>query len=146
MAKVKGNPSLIAGISGAIGGLVYQTGADGEIHVQRKPEREPDSWSENQLDHQAFFKAAAAYGNKIKLDPALAPLYQLVCKGRMRPFHAGLRDFLVSPTVEGIDVANYSGHPAGIIRVSAWDDFQVIQLIVLIRNAANQEIVEQGPA
>ena len=102
--------------------------------------------TEAQLAYDARFLAAIAYGNKIKVDPVLAPLYELVCTGRMRAYHAGLRDFLKPPVIEAIDLSGFTGKSGGTIRVVAWDDFQVIQLTVIIRNAANQEILEQGSA
>ena len=41
MAKVKGNPSIITGLTGAIGGLVYHTDPNGKTYVQRLGEHDP---------------------------------------------------------------------------------------------------------
>ena len=146
MAKVRGNPSLIAGLSGAIGGLVYCETADGLI-VRRQGEPKPDrSPTPAELVRNANFQRARAYGNQVKVDPVLAPLYQLVCTGRMTPYQAGFRDCQRPPVIDSIDLGSFTGKPGASILVSAWDDFQVTKLTVLIRDTSNQKTLEQGPA
>ena len=56
-----------------------------------------------------------------------------------------LGDFLKPPVVETIDAAGYHGRVGDLIKVSARDDFEVVAVDVVIRDAADA-VLEQGPA
>jgi hypothetical protein len=145
MPKYTPNRTLIESISGAIGDLVFYRDAEGNLIVQHKGERNKPP-SVRQVAHTDRFALAAAYGNRVKLDPALSAEYRPLCHGRMAPYHAGLRDFLTPPTVGTVDLQSFTGHPGQPIRVVATDDSRVLSVQVLIRQAASGEILEQGPA
>jgi hypothetical protein len=145
MPKVTPNSLLIQSISGAIGDLVFYRDADGNLIVQHKGERTAPL-SQKQLARHELFRLASAYGNRVKMDPALSAEYRPLCRGRMRPYHAGLRDFLTPPKIGGIDLQSFTGQPGQLICIVATDDSRVVSVQVLIRHAANNAIIEQGPA
>ena len=58
--------------------------------------------SDKQLARNELFRLASAYGNHVKTDPILAAEYRLLCRGRMRPYHAAVRDFMTPPKVNAI--------------------------------------------
>lgn len=145
MPKITPNKLFIEGISGAVGDLVFYRDADGNLIAQRKGERTAPL-SAKQRARNELFKLASAYGNRVKTDPALSAEYRLLCRGRMRPYHAGLRDFMIPPTVTAIDLQAFSGQPGQLIRIVATDDSRVISVHVLIRHATSGVILEQGPA
>ena len=70
MAKVKGNPSIITGLTGAIGGLVYHTDPNGKTYVQRLGEQTQEK-SEAQLAYAAS-DVLHLHGLREKLDMMLA--------------------------------------------------------------------------
>jgi hypothetical protein len=145
MPKVTPNSLLIQAIHGAIGNLVFYRDPEGDLIVQRKGERRAPL-SEKQLARSELFKLASAYGNKVKADPALAADYRALCRGRMRPYHAGLRDYLTPPNVAAIDLESFTGQPGQLIRVLATDDSGVTRVEVVIRHASTTAIFERGPA
>src|SRR5882724_11477862 len=114
MAKIKPNPLLIQSISGAIGELVYYRDADGNQVAQRKGERKKPA-SPDQLASNDRFRLASAYGNLVKADPELCAEYRPLCRGRMTPYHAALRDFMTPPKVLAIDLQSFTGQPGQII-------------------------------
>jgi hypothetical protein len=64
----------------------------------------------------------------------------------MGPYQAALRDFRTPPKVHTIDLQSFTGQPGQIVRIVATDDSRVVRVEVLIRNAATQVVLEQGPA
>jgi hypothetical protein len=145
MPKYTPNRTLIESISGAIGDLVFYRDAEGNLIVQHKGKRTKPP-SVPQVAHNDRFKLASAYGNRVKLDPALSAEYRPLCHGRMAPYHAGLRDFLNPPAVGAVDLQSFSGQPGQLIRIVATDDSRVLSVQVLLRHATSNTILEQGPA
>jgi hypothetical protein len=89
MPKYTPNGTLVQSISGAIGDLVFYRDDDGNFIVQHKWERTAPP-SQKQVAQKERFSLASAYGNRVKLDPALSAEYRPLCRGRMRPYQAGL--------------------------------------------------------
>jgi hypothetical protein len=63
----------------------------------------------------------------------------------MTAFVLAVADFLHAPSVDEIDLTGYTGRPGGTIVVRASDDFEVVQVSLVIR-AGDGTLVEQGPA
>jgi hypothetical protein len=145
MPKIIPNSTLIQSISGAIGDLVFYRDADGNFIVQHKGERTKPP-SVPQVARNELFRLASAYGNRVKMDPVLSAEYRPLCQKRMRPYHAGLRDFLTQPTVGAVDLQSFNGQPGQLIRIVATDDSRVLSVQVQIRHASSNAILEQGPA
>jgi hypothetical protein len=145
MAEYKPNPLLIEEINGEIKGLVYYRSAEGKRIVQPKGERTAPL-SEKQLSHLDRFKLASIYGNLVKKDPKLAAEYWPFCTGRMRPYQAGLSDFMKPPSIAAIDLQAFAGQPGQLIQVHATDDTRVMSVEVVIRHAASNDVFEHGPA
>jgi hypothetical protein len=145
MAKYTPNPLFIRALRGAIGDLVFYVDAEGQLIVKRKGQRKAPP-SEKQLARNELFRLASVYGNRVKLDPALAAEYRQICRGRMQPYHVGMRDFLTPPSVAAIDLQAFNGQPGQLIHVVATDDSRVMGVEVILRNAASDAILERGPA
>ncbi len=145
MAKITPNRALIEAIHGALGDLVYYQDAEGNLIVQRKGKRKVPP-SDKQLAQNDLFQQASVYGNHVKTDPVLAAQYRPLCRGRMRPYQAAVRDFLTPPKIGGIDLQLFTGKPGDLIRLLASDDTCVIRMHLAIRDAASGIILEEGPA
>ncbi len=143
MAKITLN-SALQGIRGRIDNWVYRKFGDRMI-VARRPEfRGPPS--AGQLAVRERFKLAAAYARAALADPVSQTLYQTAAQSKGVPLFAfAMGDFLNAPEVQSIDATGYRGRPGDLIKVSATDDFEVVTVDVVIRNAASV-VLEQGPA
>jgi hypothetical protein len=83
-----------------------------EIATPRKINaRENKPPSAKQVAQKELLKLASAYGNRVKLDPVLSAEHRPFCRGRMRPYHAAVRDFMVPPKVAAIDLQVFKGQP-----------------------------------
>ena len=143
MAKLDLNTAL-KGIHGRIDNWVYRQFGNRTI-IGPKPVF-AGAPTAAQLANRERFQEAAAYGRAALADPVLRPLYQAVAKARdLPPFAVIIEDFFTSPEVKEIDATGYHGHVGDLIKVSALDDFEVVWVEVVIRNAANV-MLEQGPA
>src|SRR5262249_30723575 len=72
--------------------------------------------------------------------------YRLLCRGRMRPYHAAVRDFMTPPSIGRVDLQPVAGQSGQLIRIEATDDSRVMSVQVVVRHAVSDAILEQGPA
>ena len=92
------------------------------------------------------FRAAAAYAKAVFADPVRRPPYESAARAKgMSLFAFVMGDFLKPPVVEVIDAAGYHGVVGDLIKITARDDFEVVGVGVVIRDAADA-VLEQGPA
>lgn len=145
MPKVIPNSILIESISGAVGDLVFYRDLDDNLIIQRKGVRSAPP-SSKQLVRQEFFKLASAYGNHVKENPTLSEQYRPFCHGRMRPYHAAVRDFMSPPTVNAIDLQAFTGQAGQLIRIFATDDTGVVRVHVQLRHVTSNALLEEGDA
>ena len=143
MAKVTLN-SALQGIRGKIDNWVYRRFGDRMV-IARRPEFTGEP-SAGQLAVREKFRAAAAYARGALADPVTQALYQAAAKSRgVSTFAFVMGDFLNAPEVRSIDTSGYRGQVGDQIVVSAVDDFEVVSVNVVLRDAADA-VIEEGPA
>ncbi len=144
MAKVKLNP-ILEQISGKVGDLVFKRYGD-EVVLSQKPDLSGREMSEAQLAAQERFRQAALYGKLVMADPETKSLYEDAAKANGKPvFSLTVADFFNAPSVDEIDLANYSGAIGDEIIVWASDDFAVVGVQVALMNTHSQ-LIESGQA
>lgn len=134
MAKIKKN-TLLQGLSGSIGDLVFRQMPDGSTRVSKKPdfsEREP---SQGQIDHQNRFKLAIAYGREAKT----LPFYQERAGNGKTAYNLAIADWCHAPVIHSI------GQHEGRIRVEASDNIKVTKVEVRILDTEGN-VLEAGQA
>jgi hypothetical protein len=140
--KITFNPA-IKGASGSMGEWVYYTLAGKP--VARRKAKFVDARSPNQLAHRERVRKAAAWSRETMADPDLKAEYRKACQGHQTPYNVGLRDYLTPPVVEAINVDDYQGKAGNVVKVKAWDDFQVVAVSIVMKDA-DGKVLEQGPA
>lgn len=92
------------------------------------------------------FRLAAAYAKSALLEVGLRGRYETAAQGRGLPAYVvALTDFLRAPVVAAIDTRAYHGRVGDVIGVSAFDDFEVAEVTVAIRDGADG-LLMQGRA
>lgn len=143
MASVEPN-SLINHLSGAIGNLVLVR-RKGKLYVRRRPSVIPDR-TERQLEQQDHFKVATGYAKNALADAQSRQPYELAAKScSATAQNLAVGDFLKTPVIREIDPSGYLGKPGDIIVIAADDDFEVIEVRVVIRDR-ERAVVEEGAA
>lgn len=74
MAKVEFNPA-IQQIRGAIGNVVFRRGANGTIHIMKKPNMSKVKWSKAQKAHRQRMRLASAYAVATKANEKVYAVY-----------------------------------------------------------------------
>ncbi len=143
MAKSTLNP-VFKQINGQIGDLVFRE-VRGKTVISQKADVSHLERSEAQEAVQARFREGALYGKAVMADPTLKALYQAAAKAEKKPlFSMMVADYLHPPVVSTIDLNSYSGATGEAIRVSAYDDFEVIEVTVSLANGGT--VLESGAA
>ena len=102
--------------------------------------------TEAQTAHRERFKLAALYGRVVMADPVKKSVYESRARSKNIPIFAlCVGDYLTPPEVKDIDLTGYTGKAGETIRITAVDDFEVIDVDVAITDASEQ-LVEAGPA
>jgi hypothetical protein len=144
MATVKLN-TLTALFQGKISGLVVARHNDGLI-LRRRPRPTTKELTAIQKAKQDRFRLAVAYAKSVVADPERRRLYAaLALHQRRRIYAIALADFLRPPVIHDIDSSGYSGHPGDLIPIQTTDDFEVVDLNVVVSGPGG-EIIEQGTA
>lgn len=142
MAKITLN-SALHGIRGRIDNWVYRRFGDQMIIARRPAGNGPPSAAQVAVREQ--FRAAAAYAKAVLADPVLRSHYEAANNKGLSLFAFVMGDFLKPPVVSAIDAAGYHGRVGDRIKVSARDDFEVVTVNVMIRDATGA-VLEQGLA
>ena len=143
MAKVTLNPAFET-ISGTVGDHVFRRCGE-HVYVCRRPDMSGRIFSPAQLAHQARFRQAIEYSQRVRADPALRRPYQLAAQRLGAYVHRlAVADFMHPPVVEQLDLSSYTGKPGDPIVVRARDDFGVTGVIV--RLLAAGILLEKGSA
>ena len=143
MAKVKLN-SALRQISGTMDNWVYRRNGD-DVSISKRPTvtKAPTA---AQLAVREKFRGAVGYARTAMLDPALRSRYEAAARVRgMRVLPFVVTDYFTPPVVDLIDTSGYHGRVGDVIIVNAFDDFEVARVTVVIRDGAD-EIVVQGAA
>ena len=144
MAKIKVNP-IFEQIRGKFGEIVFKEW-QGKIIMAHSPSTEGREWSPAQIEHRKVFRQATVYGKTFMADPEAHAVYESAAKSQGKPlFSVIMADFLNAPSVDEIDLSEYSGQAGETIRVTAHDDFAVTGVHVAITTSEGNEI-EAGEA
>ncbi len=135
MAKVKTN-IVVRGISGKLGGLVFQHMPDGTTYVRKPPDFSRRKFSKGQTTHQNRFKKAIEYANEAKT----WLVYKDIAKGTGKSaYNFALSDWFNPPVIHKIERVD------GRVRVEASDNVMVTRVQVTILDEAGK-VVERREA
>ena len=140
---IMNSDSPLGGFSGRIGNLIVRR-YNGRTVLSARPRPSSKPPTDKQLERQARFRRAAAYGRNVCADPNLRQEYERIT-GKLGVYPIAVRDFLRPPEVTHVIDAEYEGNAGNQIRVYVRDDTKVAAVTVTIRNAAG-EAVEHGSA
>jgi hypothetical protein len=143
MAKIKLSP-LLTSLQGRIGDLVFVQEGD-SLYVRHAAEKPPQMRSLAQVAHTSRFVVASRWAHTFLVDPAMRKVYQQGCHDHLTPHNVAVRDYLLAPAVDAIDLESYTGNPGDVIRVLASDDFKIVRMAVQILTVDGQ-ILEEGEA
>jgi hypothetical protein len=131
--------------SGELDGLVYRN-VRGNVVVSRKPDTSNVVSSESQIAHRERFKQAAAYGKSVMADAETRALYEAAAKSKNIPvFALTIADFFNAPTIDSLDLSDYTGQVHEPINIMACDDFGVANVSVSIADQTGN-VIEAGNA
>jgi hypothetical protein len=143
MAKTELNSALTS-ISGGIDQWVYRH-VGGRTLISRRATITHAPTAAQQVVREQF-RHASAYANAMTADPVQRAAYETIAHARRLPVRqVMMTDFLRSPVVDAIDLADYHGAVGDPIAVRASDDTGVVAVDVEIR-AADQTLLERGAA
>jgi len=130
--------------SGTIGKLIYRK-VRGKTIVAVKPDADRPL-SEAEAAHRQDFAQAATWAKAALQDEELRPFYEALGKQREIPARAAaISDFLKRPTLEALDLSEYTGQPGGKIYFMAGDNGGLVSATVIISDADGNSI-ESGVA
>jgi hypothetical protein len=100
-----------------------------------------------EVANQQGFVRAVAYAKTVwNSQPDLRAKYNAAGQRQGRQgFQLAKADFRLPPTIGDVDLSGYRGNPGDMIRVVATDDFEIKEVLVVLRRM-NGELIEQGPA
>lgn len=144
MARVKLNP-VLEQIHGQIGDLVFKRYQD-KVVISRKVDTSNLKPTAEQQATRDRFREGAQYGKMVMADPALKALYVARSKAKGKPvFSVTIADYFNAPTVTAVSVDGYTGAAGGIITVTAFDDFEVTGVQVVLADGVGG-VLESGAA
>ena len=126
------------------GSLVFRQRGDQTI-VATAPVRDGEI-SPAQAATRSRFLLGVQYAKGQLQDPATRAAYKAVVNGRITSaYTAAMRDFLQAPEVQAVDASNYTGAIGSELRITAFDDFEVVAVTVRIERSTGT-LVETGSA
>jgi hypothetical protein len=131
-------------IRGRIGPLTYRKTAYGNVASQLASRTNPPTAAQLQVREQ--FRLAAAYAKRMLADPVLAPRYAVAARAKGLNSRAFMvADFFNEPVVQLIDTSEYHGPVGQVIKVQAYDDFEVTGVHLAVLDGENA-VIFQGAA
>jgi hypothetical protein len=145
MANITSNPAA-GRLSGMIGDLVFALSKNGKVTVRRRPVRKTEKKA-GEIANQEGFIRAVAYAKAVwNSQPELQAKYNAAAQPQGRQgFNLAKADFRLPPKIGDVDLSGYRGNPGDVIRVVATDDFEVKEVVLVLRYL-NEELIEQGAA
>jgi hypothetical protein len=130
--------------SGTIGKLVYRK-YRGKTIVAVKPDANRPL-SEAEAAHRQDFAQAATWAKTALQDEELRPFYEALGKQRDIPARAAaISDFLKRPSLEALDLSEYTGQAGDHIYFMASDNAGLVNAMVTIGDG-NGSVYESGAA
>jgi hypothetical protein len=145
MANITPNPAA-GQLSGTIGDLVFARLKNGKVIVRHRPVRTTEK-QPGEIANQEEFVRAVAYAKAVwNSQPDLKAKYDAAARQQGRQgFHLAKADFHLPPKIGDVDLSAYRGNPGDVIRVVATDDFEVKEVLLVLRRLSG-EWIEQGAA
>ena len=144
MAKVKLNP-IVEQLRGQVGELVFRR-TFGKVVVGRKADTEDRDPSPGQLEVRERFRQAAIYGRMALANPTTKKLYEDAANKKGKPvFSMVMADFLNAPSINEVDVSEYTGAQGSSIFIRTEDDFMIDKVTVNISHVNGAQL-EAGEA
>lgn len=139
MAKVKLNP-IVESVRGGVGDLVFRK-LNGDTVLSGKPDFTNVVATPDQEAHRARFKQAVAYGRMVLADNDAREDYDEAAqvKGKSA-FALMVADFMNAPSIDEVDVSEYTGHSGDFIYIRTSDDFTVEEVQVRILDNTGVEV------
>jgi hypothetical protein len=142
MAKIKLNPA-VAALSGKIGDMVHRR-LWGQQIISHLPDFSQQTPSERQVAQVQWFKTGAVKWNSLPSE--VKDRYKARAKElQMPPCGLYQKTNAHPPSVEGIDLSQYTGEVGQTIRVAAVDLVEIAGVEVIIRQAGGEKL-EAGSA
>jgi len=140
MAKVELN-SALRRIRGTMDNWVYRRNGDG-VAIAKRPTLTGEHTA-SQVATREKFRAAAGYAKSALLDAALRARYEAAAKAaRMQVRVFAMTDYLTPPVVITIDTSSYHGRVGDIIKVNAFDDFEVAGVTVAVKDGEGAVLMQ----
>ena len=145
MANITPNPAA-GRLSGAIGDLVFARLKNGKVIVRQRPVRTTEKKAGEIANQEAFIRAVAYAKSVWNSQPELQAKYKAAAQQQGRQgFHLAKADFRLPPKIGDVDLSGYRGNPGDVIRVVATDDFEVKEVLLVLRRLSG-DLIEQGAA
>lgn len=144
MAKTINN-TITHGVSGKFGDQIVFRQVNGKTLMCKSPISRGKT-SAKQEQQQEKFKKASQYAKQALEDPVLSAEYALEAKRRkgLSAYNVAVADYLISPTIDKVDVSAYTGNVGEKIKIQAYDDYKVEAVKVYIHTSSS--LVEEGEA
>jgi hypothetical protein len=144
MAKSQNNV-VTHGLSGKIGKVLVFRQVGGKTIVSGMPQM-PKTASALQKEQRRRFQQAALYSKAAIESAELGEDYAAAAKKKGRtPYIIAVADFLRAPSIDQVDLSDYTGQTGEVIRIRVSDDFKVKWVHVSI-TGSDGELVESGEA
>lgn len=144
MAKVKLNP-IVEQVRGQVGQLVFRQ-SYGQQVVGRKADQSDHVPTAGQVEVRERFRQAALYGRVALADPATKEIYEGAANKKGKPvFSMVMADFLNAPSIDEVDLSEYTGAQGSPIFIRTEDDFSVAQVRVSVAGTDGTQL-EAGEA
>ena len=137
------NRASISGqLHGKVGGLVYSLQRDGTTTVRSVGEETAPS-TPGEKKGQRRMQLAHAYVRSVLDDPELWSVYDPQARAvGMRVCDLAMSDFLTDPVILGVNADRYRGLAGDSVIIIAGDNFKIVRLGVVIRDAQDRRIEE----
>ena len=144
MAIVKDNV-WTKGLSGMVGDAIVFSQKGGQTIVSFPPTPSSLPATEAQNQQRDRFKEATAWARLTLANVAQRQTYQAKATGNLSAFNLAVRDYLVAPTIEEVDLSSFDGSLSATLQVLVTDDFAVADVQVTVFNGSDA-LMENGPA
>ena len=128
-------------VRGRLGPITYHKTAYGNVMTRIGTRTTVTTAAQQQVRDQ--FRAASAYAKRMLADLVVAPRYAVAAAAKgMKPRPFMIADFFNEPVVQMIDVSGYHGPAGQLIKVQAYDDFEVTGVNIAVLDGGNAVIFE----
>ncbi|NCA77071.1 MAG: hypothetical protein EOM90_12130 [Alphaproteobacteria bacterium] len=128
---------------GKFGNQVVFRNRYGKSIMAVPPKKTNNEPTDNQVNARKKFALATRYAKNILQDPDMLTAYTARSRDGLTPYILAVTDYLKPPFVDSIDTSGYHGAPGDKIRVSAGDDFAVVEVLVQVVGVTGV-VIEQG--